>query len=55
MGELANRLDDTPHNTVENRAGVPALLTIGERSRWLTEVSVDGGAGVPHLRAGPRR
>ncbi len=30
------------------------MLTIGERSRWLTDVYVDGDAGV-HLRAEVRR
>jgi hypothetical protein len=30
------------------------MLTIGERSRWLTDVYMDGGAGE-HLRTGVRR
>jgi hypothetical protein len=51
---LANRLDDKLHHTAGNRGGVPVMLTIGEPSRWLTDVYVDGDAGV-HLRAEVRR
>ena len=31
------------------------MLTIGERSQWLTEVDVNGDAGVLHMCAGVRR
>jgi hypothetical protein len=51
---LANRLDDTPHNTAGNCGAVPVAFAIDERSQWLTDFYVDGGASV-HLRAAVRR
>ncbi len=35
--------------------GVRTVLPIGERSQSLTEIYVDGGAGLRHVRAGVRR
>ncbi|HWH99572.1 MAG TPA: hypothetical protein VNT27_04520 [Propionibacteriaceae bacterium] len=55
MGELANRLDDSPHNAADNCEGVSVTHIIGERSQWSAEACLDGGAGVLHLRARVRR
>jgi hypothetical protein len=51
---LANRLDDTLHDTAGNRGADPVAFAIGERSKWLTDFYVDGGASV-HLLAEVRR
>jgi hypothetical protein len=51
VDELADRiLTDQAAPT-----GVRTVLPIGERSQSLTEIYVDGGAGLRHVRAGVRR
>jgi hypothetical protein len=55
MEESAHWRDDTRHNTVGNREGVPVMLAVRGRSQSLTEAYVDGRAGVLHLGAGSRR
>ncbi len=51
---LGNRQDETLYNTAGTCGEVSVTLAIGERLQSMTDVCVDGGAGV-NLCAGVRR